>query len=124
MIYRNGPERVETDRNGLTKIPKRTSSSTETGLNKGRVGQGMYMYYLFCTSDTMDFFLLVTVECIPWLVNKYLILSYLILAGSAGQVQSVPTLYLHTYLPIYLVLTYLPGGVTPLYLYGTDVPLE
>ena len=32
---RNGPERTKTDRNGLTKIPKRTSRSTETGLNKG-----------------------------------------------------------------------------------------
>ena len=37
---RNGPKRAKKDRNGLTKIPKRTSRSTETGLNKGRVGQG------------------------------------------------------------------------------------
>ena len=32
-------------RNGLMKIPKRTLRSTETGLNKGRMGQGMYMMF-------------------------------------------------------------------------------
>ena len=39
-VYRNGPERTKTDRNRLSKIPKQTSRSTETGLNKGGVGQG------------------------------------------------------------------------------------
>ena len=41
-------------RNGITKIPKWTLRHTETGLNKCRVGQGMYFF--FCTNDTMDFF--------------------------------------------------------------------
>ena len=35
---RNGPKQTGTDRNVPTKIPKRTARTTETGLNKGRVG--------------------------------------------------------------------------------------
>ena len=37
---RNRSKGTGTDRDGLTKIPKRTSRSTETGLNKGSVWQG------------------------------------------------------------------------------------
>ena len=53
-FLRNG-----TDRNGLTKIPKRTSRTTGTGLNKGRVWRGRTGQdtagvgrYLLCTSTS------------------------------------------------------------------------
>ena len=52
---RNRPKRTRTDRHGLMKIPKRTSRSTETGLNNGsveqsRAGQGWAGTYFVPTS--------------------------------------------------------------------------